>query len=150
MVVAAVVLLYWLLQTVAGRDVLLAQIISRLPVGASLTWEKVEGPIAGPLTIHGLDFRYEDYRFTARRAYLDPDIRPLLGRRLRLDAFEIEGASLNLARSDEPFELPRWPESLPPIEMPIANSSAMLPSSAPPAAFRKTDTTFSPAVEEIQ
>ncbi|WP_372016992.1 translocation/assembly module TamB domain-containing protein [Pseudoxanthomonas sp. 10H] len=113
-------LLYWLLQTVAGRDVLLAQIISRLPVGATLTWEKVEGPIAGPLTIHGLDFRYEDYRFTARRAYLDPDIRPLLGRRLRLDAFEIEGATLNLMRSDEPFELPRWPESLPPIEMPIA------------------------------
>ena len=120
MVVAAVVLVYWLLQTVAGRDVLLAQIISRLPAGATLTWEKVEGPIAGPLTIHGLDFRYEDYRFTARRAYLDPDIRPLLGRRLRLDAFEIEGATLNLARSDEPFELPRWPESLPPIEMPLA------------------------------
>ena len=49
MVVAAVVLVYWLLQTVAGRDVLLAQIISRLPAGATLTWEKVEGPIAGPL-----------------------------------------------------------------------------------------------------
>ena len=54
--------LYWLLQTIAGRDVLLAQIISRLPAGATLTWEKVEGPIAGPLTIHGLDFRYEDFR----------------------------------------------------------------------------------------
>ncbi len=48
------VLLYWLLQTVAGRDVLLAQIIARLPAGATLTWERVEGPIAGPLTIHGL------------------------------------------------------------------------------------------------
>lgn len=120
LVIGAVVLLYWLLQTVAGRDVLLAQIISRLPVGATLTWEKVEGPIVGPLTIHGLDFRYDDYRFTARRAYLDPDIRPLLGRRLRLDAFEIEGATLNLMPSDEPFELPRWPESLPPIEMPLA------------------------------
>jgi translocation and assembly module TamB len=118
--VGAVVLLYWLLQTVAGRDVLLAQVIARLPVGATLTWEKVEGPIAGPLTIHGLDFRYQDYRFSARRAYLDPDIRPLLGRRLRLDAFEIEGAALNLMPSGEPFELPRWPESLPPIEMPLA------------------------------
>lgn len=120
LVIGAVVLVYWLLQTVAGRDVLLAQIISRLPVGATLTWDKVEGPIAGPLTIHGLDFRYQDYRFTARRAYLDPDIRPLLGRRLRLDAFEIEGATLDLVPSDEPFELPRWPESLPPVEMPLA------------------------------
>ncbi|KAF1695325.1 pathogenicity protein [Pseudoxanthomonas koreensis] len=120
MVVGVAVLLYWLLQTIAGRDVLLAQVISRLPVGATLSWEKVEGPLAGPLTLHGLDFRYQDYRFTARRAYLDPDIRPLLGRRLRLDAFEIEGATLDLAPSDEPFELPRWPESLPAIEMPIA------------------------------
>lgn len=119
-VLGVLFLLYWLLQTIAGRDVLLAQIIARLPPGATLRWESVEGPLAGPLTIHGLDFRYDDYRFTARRAYLDPDIRPLLGRRLRLDAFELEGATLDLAPSDEPFELPRWPESLPAIEMPLA------------------------------
>ncbi|MCA0197237.1 MAG: translocation/assembly module TamB domain-containing protein [Proteobacteria bacterium] len=117
--IGLVVLLYWLLQSVAGRDVLLAQIVARLPAGSSLTWEKAEGPIAGPLVFHGLEFRYQDYRFTARRALLDPDIRPLLGRRLRLDALEIEGATLELAASDEPFELPRWPDSLPAIEMPI-------------------------------
>jgi Uncharacterized protein conserved in bacteria len=120
LVVAAVVAVYWLLQTVAGRDVLLAQIVSRLPVDSSLTWERAEGPLAGPLTLHNLDFRYQDYRFTARRAHLDPDIRPLLGRRLRLDAFVLEDATLNLAKSDEPFELPSWPGSLPAIEMPLA------------------------------
>ena len=119
-VLLAVVALYWLLQTVAGRDVLLAQIVSRLPAGSSLAWSKVEGPLAGPLVLHDLDFRYQDYRFRARRAYLDPDIRPLLGRRLRLDAFELEDARLDLAASDEPFELPRWPEVLPAIEMPLA------------------------------
>ncbi|WP_447729212.1 translocation/assembly module TamB domain-containing protein [Pseudoxanthomonas suwonensis] len=120
LVVALVVAVYWLLQTVAGRDVLLAQIVSRLPVDSSLTWERAEGPLAGPLTLHNLDFRYQDYRFTARRAHLDPDIRPLLGRRLRLDAFVLEDATLNLAKSDEPFELPSWPGSLPAIEMPLA------------------------------
>ncbi len=119
-VVMALVLVYWLLQTVAGRDVLLAQVVARLPVDSSLTWERAEGPVAGPLTLHNLDFRYQDYRFTARRAILDPDIRPLLGRRLRLDAFVLEDATLNLARSEEPFELPRWPDVLPAIEMPIA------------------------------
>ncbi|MBB5943395.1 translocation/assembly module TamB domain-containing protein [Xanthomonas sp. 3307] len=116
----AVIALYWLLQTVAGRDVLLAQVVARLPAGSTLTWERAEGPLAGPLTLHNLDFRYNEIHFTAERAYLDPDIRPLLGRKLQLDALELTNATLNLAKSDEPFELPRWPQSLPQIEVPLA------------------------------
>ncbi len=84
LVLLALLLLYWLLQTVAGRDVLLAQVVARLPVGATLTWSKVDGPVAGPLVLHDVDFRYDDIHFTAERAYLDPDIRPLLGRRSRM------------------------------------------------------------------
>ncbi|WP_313425216.1 translocation/assembly module TamB domain-containing protein [Stenotrophomonas rhizophila] len=120
LVLLALLLLYWLLQTVAGRDVLLAQVVARLPVGATLKWSKVDGPVAGPLVLHDLDFRYDDIHFTAERAYLDPDIRPLLGRKLQLDALQLKNASLNLAKSDEPFELPSWPDSLPQIEMPLA------------------------------
>jgi translocation and assembly module TamB len=120
LVLLALLLLYWLLQTVAGRDVLLAQVVARLPVGATLTWSKVDGPVAGPLVLHNLDFRYDDIHFTAERAYLDPDIRPLLGRKLQLDALQITNATLNLAKSDEPFEMPSWPGSLPQIEMPLA------------------------------
>ncbi|WP_419403442.1 translocation/assembly module TamB domain-containing protein [Stenotrophomonas rhizophila] len=120
LVLLALLLVYWLLQTVAGRDVLLAQVVARLPVGATLTWSKVDGPVAGPLVLHNLDFRYEDIHFTAERAYLDPDIRPLLGRKLQLDALQIKNATLNLAKSDEPFEMPSWPGSLPQIEMPLA------------------------------
>lgn len=120
LVLLALLLVYWLLQTVAGRDVLLAQVVARLPVGATLTWSKVDGPVAGPLVLHNLDFRYDDIHFTAERAYLDPDIRPLLGRKLQLDALQIKNATLNLAKSDEPFEMPSWPDSLPQIEMPLA------------------------------
>jgi translocation and assembly module TamB len=120
LVLLALLLVYWLLQTVAGRDVLLAQVVARLPVGATLTWSKVDGPVAGPLVLHDLDFRYDDIHFTAERAYLDPDIRPLLGRKLQLDALQIKNATLNLAKSDEPFEMPSWPGSLPQIEMPLA------------------------------
>lgn len=120
LVLLALLLVYWLLQTVAGRDVLLAQVVARLPVGATLTWSKVDGPVAGPLVLHNLDFRYDDIHFTAERAYLDPDIRPLLGRKLQLDALQIKNATLNLAKSDEPFEMPSWPGSLPQIEMPLA------------------------------
>lgn len=113
--------LYWLLQTVAGRDVLLGQIIARLPANASLTWQRAEGPLAGPLTLHGVDLHWDQIHFSADRVHLDPDIRPLLGKRLRLDVLEIDNAMLSLPKSeDEPFKLPRWPESLPQIEMPLA------------------------------
>jgi len=113
--------LYWLLQTVAGRDVLLAQIVARLPVGSSFTWKEVEGPLAGPLTLKGVDFRYEKIHFTAGRVYLDADIRPLLGKRLRLDALQVSDATLDLPESDEPFKLPIWPDDvLPKIELPLA------------------------------
>ncbi|MEO6104390.1 MAG: translocation/assembly module TamB, partial [Pseudoxanthomonas sp.] len=119
LLVVLAIALYWLVQTVAGRDVLLGQIIARLPEGSSFTWNKVEGPIAGPLTLHGVDFRYGKIHFTAERVYLDPDLRPLLGKRLRLDALQLTNATLDMPRSDEPFKLPTWPELLPQIEMPL-------------------------------
>lgn len=119
LLVVLAIALYWLLQTVAGRDVLLNQIIARLPAGSSFTWKKAEGPLAGPLTLHGVDFRYDRIHFTAERIYLDPDLRPLLGKRLRLDALQLSNATLDIPKSDEPFKLPTWPELLPQIEMPI-------------------------------
>lgn len=125
---------YWLLATVGGRDMLLTQIQQRLPADASLSWERAEGPASGPLVLHGLRFRMvladadgtrdparpRVLEFTARRAMLDPAIRPLFGQRLRLDALQLEGAALDLPDSDDPFELPRWPELLPEINPPLA------------------------------
>ncbi len=121
LVLLALFALYWLLQTVAGREVLLAQVVARLPANSSLTWSKVEGPLAGPLILHDLDFRFDALHFTAAKAYLDPDIRPLLGRKLRLDALRITDATLELGPpEDKPFELPRWPDVLPAIDLPLA------------------------------
>lgn len=112
---------YWLLQTVAGRDVLMAQIVARLPAGSSLTWSKIDGPLAGPLTLHDLDFQYDGLRFTAAEAHLDPDIRPLLGRTLRLDALRLRDAHLDMGPADEePFQLPTWPDVLPALDMPLS------------------------------
>ncbi|MFO3706993.1 translocation/assembly module TamB domain-containing protein [Xanthomonas codiaei] len=120
LVLLALIALYWLLQTVAGRDVLLAQVVARLPVGASFTYGSVEGPVAGPLTLRNVDFKYQDIHFTAERVYLEPDLRPLLGRKLQLDAVQVSNASLNLGKSEEPFTLPSWPDSLPQITVPLA------------------------------
>ncbi|MEO5962107.1 MAG: translocation/assembly module TamB, partial [Thermomonas sp.] len=130
-------LLYWLVMTVGGRNLLLSQVKSRLPAGTQLTWRSADGPAAGPLILHGVHFSMPRQRdpdctptpqascamgtimFDADTVMLDPSLRPLLGRRLQLDALEITGATLDLPRSDTPFELPRWPDVLPQIEPPL-------------------------------
>ncbi|HVR82188.1 MAG TPA: translocation/assembly module TamB domain-containing protein [Luteimonas sp.] len=138
LVVLLALFAWWLLSTFGGRDFLLTQIVTRLPEGTTLTWQQAEGPASGPLTLHGV--RFEMTRaadpdcvatagkscasgrivFTAQTIVLDPALRPLLGRRLRLDALDIIGATLEVPKSDTPFELPRWPESLPQIAPPLA------------------------------
>ncbi|MBB1473330.1 translocation/assembly module TamB domain-containing protein [Luteimonas sp. MC1782] len=130
---------YWLLSTFGGRDFLLAQVVARLPAGTTLAWRAAEGPASGPLTMHDVVFEQlvcpdmdgeqvpyggcaapRALRFSARRVTLDPDIRPLLGRLLRLDRLEVEDAVLELPPAvDEPFSLPQWPEVLPQVNPPI-------------------------------
>ena len=139
LVLALALLVYWLLSTIGGREFLLAQIVQRLPAGAELSWARAEGPASGPLVLHDVRFMMQRQRdptcvptatatcatgeivFTAERAMIDPAIRPLLGRRLRLDALHVEQATLALPEAaDEPLQLPRWPDSLPQINPPLA------------------------------
>lgn len=142
LLVLGAALLYWLLATFGGRDFLLARIAGLLPAGTELTWSGAEGPASGPLVIH--DLRYVQrscpdvdgkpvafdgctdpavLTFTARRVVLDPEITPLVGRRLRLDALDVEQATLDLPVTDSEFELPTWPEVLPRIDLPLALES---------------------------
>jgi translocation and assembly module TamB len=136
--VVVALLLYWLLMTIGGRDVLLRQIAARLPAGSVLTWTSADGPASGPMTLHGVHVSMPRQRdpgcvptkaascamgrieFAADTVVLDPAIRPLLGRRLRLDALDVRGATLDLPRGDTPFELPKWPDVLPDIAPPLA------------------------------
>ena len=135
---AVVGLLYWLLTSIGGRDLLLRQIAARLPTGTELTWKQAEGPVSGPMTLRGVHFSMPRQRdpdcvptktascamgrivFDADTVVLDPAIRPLLGRTLRLDALDVRGATLDLPTSDKPFELPQWPDVLPNIAPPLA------------------------------
>ena len=138
LVVLLALFAWWVLTTIGGRDLLLSQIVARLPDNTALGWERAEGPASGPLILHGVRFSYRapvdtaacradrtrcrapgPIVFTARKVVLDPAIRPLLGRRLRLDVLEISGATLDLPADEQPFELPRWPESLPRIAPPL-------------------------------
>lgn len=139
LIVLVLIVGWWLLSTVGGRDFLLAQIQARLPEGTELSWTNAEGPLRGPITLEGVRFvsrgcpavneepvAYPDCdtprvtTFTARRIVVDPAIRPLFGKRLRLDALDVSDATLDLPDSDEPFELPRWPDALPQVSPPLA------------------------------
>ena len=66
--VVAGLLLYWLLMTIGGRDVLLRQIVARLPADTALTWKSAEGPASGPMTLRGVHFSMPRQR--------DPDCVP--------------------------------------------------------------------------
>ncbi|MFP5374041.1 MAG: hypothetical protein ACLGHW_03965, partial [Gammaproteobacteria bacterium] len=128
---------WWLLGSLGGRDFLLAQIVARLPPDATLTWQRAEGPVRGPLVLHGVRFtmprqRDPDCRpargapcatglvvFTARRVALDAAIGRMSGRTLRLDTLDVVDARLDLPATDRRFELPRWPDVLPDIEPPL-------------------------------
>src|SRR6478672_5492150 len=137
-VAALALLAWWLLTTVGGRDLLLRQIVARLPQGTTLTWQSATGPASGPMTLHGVRFampRAPDpdcvrtatqrcvggrIHFSAQTIVLDPALRPLLGRTLRLDALDITDATLDLPEDTQPFKLPRWPRSLPGIAPPLS------------------------------
>ncbi|WP_256646073.1 translocation/assembly module TamB domain-containing protein [Thermomonas paludicola] len=135
---AIAVLAYWLLTTIGGRDALLRQIVARLPAGTELRWKSAEGPVSGPLLLRGVHFSMPRQRdpdcvpsdrascamgrivFDADTVLVDPALRPLLGRTLRLDALAIAGATLDLPHDATPFKLPRWPDVLPQIAPPLA------------------------------
>lgn len=139
-VVLILLLVWWLFTTVGGRNALLARIVSMLPANASLTWGSAEGPAKGPLILHDVRFTWatcadddrpvnapfttckdrRDTTFNAKTVMLDPSVSPLLEGKLRLDALKVDDATLDLAKDDKPFELPKWPEALPRIQPPIA------------------------------
>lgn len=140
LIVLLVIVVWWLLTTFGGRDFLLNQVASRLPAGTELTWRAAEGPASGPLTMY--DVRYvqrscpdveeqpvpygecDEPRvlvFEAERVTVDPAVMPLVGRRLRLDVLDIDNAVLSMPPPVEtPFEMPRWPDSLPRIDLPLS------------------------------
>lgn len=139
LIVLVLVAGWWLLSTVGGRDFLLAQVKARLPEGTELSWTRAQGPVRGPITLEGVRLvsrgcpavneepvaypNCETPRvttFTAKRIVVDPAIRPLFGKRLRLDALDVSDATLDLPDADEPFELPTWPDVLPQIAPPLA------------------------------
>lgn len=129
----------WLLGSGSGRDALLAQLRARLPAGIELHWSRAEGNLGGALTLHDLHLldrtcpparaaaaptqcdAARTTSFSAKRLTIVPRLGQLLRKRLSLETLIVQDAQLNLPTpEDEPFTLPRWPDALPRIALPLA------------------------------
>lgn len=130
-------LVLWLLQTVAGRDALLGRIVAALPDGTTLTWGRAEGRVGGALVLHDVRLYIlgcpdaadgtpvawpgcaTPLRTTLTATRLSLHARSVSGSGLRLRTLGIADAVLVLPEDDSPPELPRWPESLPALALPL-------------------------------
>nr|MBP6595973.1 hypothetical protein [Arenimonas sp.] len=115
--------LAWLLATAGGRDLLLARLLAALPPG-TLSWEQAEGTVRGPLVLHGVRFVNGDVEVRADRLLLQAELLPALNRRLALTRLELDAVHVQLPEPDEEIALPRWPEILPRLALPMPVSSA--------------------------
>ena len=109
----------WLAKTAGGRDFVLAQAQGQLPEGARLQWQKVDGVLAEGLRFQKLSYADAEQRFEAGVLEIDADILPLLFRHVNIAQLHAERVRLHLKKDDTPFEFPRWPESLPALDIPL-------------------------------
>ena len=109
----------WLLRSTGGRDFVLARAIAVLPAGSTLTWQSLDGSLSGPMEIRGLHYAYKAHRFDAARLHIDHGLWPLLSGRLDINSLTIEGATWVIPRDESPTQLPRWPDVLPVLDMPL-------------------------------
>jgi translocation and assembly module TamB len=113
---------YWLTRSDAGRDFVLTQAQQQLPVDSRLNWQSVEGHLIDGLSFKKLRYSDSKQSYSADSLRIRFAIMPLLFRRLNISLLQAEGVRLQLPQDDEPFEFPRWPESLPALNLPIAIS----------------------------
>lgn len=109
----------WLLRSSGGRDWFLARAVATLPAGSNVHWLSAEGRLAGPLEVRGLQYAYQGHRFDAARLRIDHGLWPLLSGRLDVHSLLLEQATWVIPRDDTPPKLPRWPDLLPRLELPI-------------------------------
>lgn len=111
---------YWLLKTDGGRDFALRQVQGQLPQGSSLQWRRVAGHLDGRLQFEKLVYLDPTQRYEAGVIDFDLAITPLLFRKFHFGTLNAARVKLDLPRDDEPFEFPRWPESLPALDLPFS------------------------------
>ena len=111
---------FWIIKTEGGRDFALRQVQTQLPEGAQLQWKSVHGNISDGLQFGQLSYVDNTQSVEAKSIQLSLQISPLLFGKVFVDNLSAEHIRIYMQENDEPFEFPRWPESLPALDLPIS------------------------------
>lgn len=112
----------WLLNSGAGRDWALARVQHAVP-GVTLHWQRAEGRLAGPLSLHGLSAQGEGFSVELERLALDLRLWPLLRERLVITELTAAGVRVRQLAATAPDPAPRplrWPDDLPRLDLPLS------------------------------
>jgi translocation and assembly module TamB len=117
---AALAGIHWLRGTDDGRDFALRQVQGQLPSGATLRWQRVSGHLGDRLRFEKLVYADATQRYEAGLIDVDLALWPLLFRQFRIGSVQAQRVYIDLPRDDEPFAFPRWPDSLPALDLPFS------------------------------
>lgn len=112
--------IFWMTHTIAGRDFALQQLQKQLPAGMHLQWKSVQGNLANGLQFQQVVYADEKQRFEASSLNFNIKLSPLLFRKIHSDFLTAKHVKVYLAKDETPFEFPRWPESLPRLDLPFS------------------------------
>ena len=110
----------WLLRSGGGRDFALQRVLAALPAD-SLSWQRAEGSVSGPLVLHGVRYVHEGLVVEVERAEIDLAPLALVGRTVHLEAVTLERGRVVLPPGDSaPQPWPRrieLPSTLPEFQL---------------------------------
>jgi translocation and assembly module TamB len=113
LLLAAASFLWWVTSTEAGARRAVTWLGAALK--GSLQVEKVEGPIRGPLILHGVSWKTESLNATVERIRLDWVLGRLLRRQLDITSLAAEGVRI----VPGPSETEKPSEALPDVHLPV-------------------------------
>ena len=113
---------FWGGETLVDERILraVARVQGLLPGSAELRWKSVEGQLYQGLQFERLTYTDGELRIEAATLGFKVSLSPLLYRKLYLKQINATHVRIDLPKDDTPFELPRWPESLPTLDLPLA------------------------------
>ena len=118
--VAACLGIVWIFKTPSGRDFTLTTARAYLPTGVHISWKHIDGTLAGPMHISGLDIQTKTVHLYAQDVTWDTQLQQLLThQKLTISQIQVAHTTVDLAKDNSPFTLPQWPDILPQLHTPL-------------------------------